>query len=124
MVRAGTRPGSGNGLAQVGCQCPRTPPLDAAPGSSYPRDVTTSALPVAHPPTPDPDAGTSSVGVVTGGAVLVVGVCWSAGIALGAQPGLSVPVLMMAALAVLAALALARAPVGRLLALGLLALLL
>jgi competence protein ComEC len=59
-----------------------------------------------------------------GSVVLAVGVCWSAGIALGAQAGLSVPVLTMAAVAALAALALARAPVGRLIALGLLALLL
>jgi competence protein ComEC len=56
--------------------------------------------------------------------VLVAGVCWSAGVALGAQAGLTPPVLVLAALAALAAAVLARAGPGRLVALGLLALLL
>jgi competence protein ComEC len=60
----------------------------------------------------------------TGGAVLAVGVCWSAGIALGVQAGLTPLVLVLAMAATLAATMLARAGLGRLAALGLLALLL
>lgn len=63
-------------------------------------------------------------GGTLGSAILVVAAGWSTGIALGTQPGLALPAILVAAFVTTVALVLARAPVARLLALGLLALLL